>query len=194
MRDSAGGRPVWETYENDTIGYTDSGTGTCSYDSADEAAAAFCREIYETCKYVRLEYSTEIYSRVINGVEFYYYTAPTVGGPHASTGINPNHVPYDGTQVAYAHTHPNSSFFSKADYSYADNHQIDAYVVGPTLEVQRYDYATQTTVPVIKISPYPLTREQKDQLQTLFSIWGEHFIDGICPSGFGCENMTWPCQ
>ena len=28
MHDSAGNRPVWETYENDVIGYTDSGTGT----------------------------------------------------------------------------------------------------------------------------------------------------------------------
>lgn len=37
--------------------------------------------------------------------------------------------------VAYAHTHPNSNQFSKADTDFANYYNVDAYVVGPNLSL-----------------------------------------------------------
>ena len=121
----------------------------------------------------------------------YYYTPPRIGSPH-SASVNFEDIPINSVCVAYAHTHPNSNFFSSSDTDYANNYRINGYVVGPNCIVQRYNYVSNTVVNVASIQLVPLSTTEKNQLLDYRYIWDSHFQHGICPNGFGCENMTWP--
>lgn len=101
-------------------------------------------------------------------------------------------MPSSGTAIAYAHTHPNSNSFSQPDRDYASNHYINAYVVGPNYELQRYDYISGEETGLGKITPTPLTAAQMNDLNSLIVSWEAHFVKGVCPSGFGCEDKSWP--
>ena len=81
------------------------------YKTADEAAMAFANSTYSSSRYIRHEYSTEIYSRTINGKTTYNYNPSRVGTPHSASVSNT--IPKGTEFVAYAHTHPNSNVFSK---------------------------------------------------------------------------------
>lgn len=158
------------------------------YKSADDAAKAFSEQVYSSSSHIRHEYSTEIYSRTINGETTYNYNPPRAGNPHsASVG---NSTPKGTKTVAYAHTHPNSNVFSGADIRAAENLKIDAYVVGPNLELQRYSLSSASTTNLGIISPIVLTDAQRSSLVTEFQVsWDTHIADGC---DFNCGSMTWP--
>ncbi len=158
------------------------------YKTADDAARAFSEQVYSSSSYIRHEYSTEIYSRTINGNTTYNYNPPRAGQPHSASVGNP--TPKGTTTVAYAHTHPNSNSFSGADIRAAENLGINAYVVGPNLELQRYDLTTASTTILGSISPVPLTDAQRTALITEFQVsWDAHTAAGC---DFGCNKMVWP--
>ena len=158
------------------------------YKSADEAAKAFSEQVYSSSAYIRHEYSTEIYSRTINGETTYNYNPPRVGQPHsASVGQS---TPKGTKPVAYAHTHPNSNAFSGMDIRAAESLGIDAYVVGPNLKLQRYNLSSATITKLDTISPIALTVEQQNSLVTQFQVsWDTHVAAGC---EFGCNKMIWP--
>ena len=158
------------------------------YKSADDAAKAFSEQVYSSSAYIRHEYSTEIYSRTVNGETTYNYNSPRAGQPHsASVGAS---TPKGTKTVAYAHTHPNSNVFSSADIQVAQNMGIDAYVVGPNLELQRYSVSSATTTNLGVISPIALTDEQRTSLVEEFQVSWDNHVEAGC--NFGCNNMTWP--
>ena len=158
------------------------------YKSADDAARAFSEQVYSSSAYIRHEYSTEIYSRTVKGETTYNYNPPRAGKPHsASVG---NSTPKGTKAVAYAHTHPNSNVFSGADIRAAENLKIDAYVVGPNLELQRYSLSSASTTNIGGISPIALTDAQRSSLVTEFKVsWDAHIAAGC---DFDCGSMTWP--
>ena len=158
------------------------------YKSADDAARAFSEQVYSSSAYIRHEYSTEIYSRTVKGETTYNYNPPRAGKPHsASVG---NSTPKGTKAVAYAHTHPNSNVFSGADIRAAENLKIDAYVVGPNLELQRYSLSSASITNIGGISPIALTDAQRSSLVTEFQVsWDAHIAAGC---DFGCGSMTWP--
>ena len=158
------------------------------YKSADDAARAFSEQVYSSSAYIRHEYSTEIYSRTVKGETTYNYNPPRAGKPHsASVG---NSTPKGTKVVAYAHTHPNSNVFSGADIRAAENLKIDAYVVGPNLELQRYSLSSASTTNIGGISPIALTDAQRSSLVTEFQVsWDAHIAAGC---DFDCGSMTWP--
>ena len=158
------------------------------YNSPDEAAKAFSEEVYSASLYIRHEYSTEIYSRTINGKTTYNYNPPRSGTPHSvSVGRS---TPKGTKTVAYAHTHPNSNSFSDADIRVANHFGIDAYVVGPNLNLQRYNLTSATTTSLGIISPIALTDEQRAALVSEFRIsWDNHVTEGC---DFNCGGMEWP--
>ena len=158
------------------------------YKSADDAARAFSEQVYSSSAYIRHEYSTEIYSRTVKGETTYNYNPPRAGKPHsASVG---NSTPKGTKVVAYAHTHPNSNVFSGADIRAAENLKIDAYVVGPNLELQRYSLSSASTTNLGGISPIALTDAQRSSLVTEFQVsWDAHIAAGC---DFDCGSMTWP--
>ena len=158
------------------------------YKSADDAARAFSEQVYSSSAYIRHEYSTEIYSRTVKGETTYNYNPPRAGKPHsASVG---NSTPKGTKVVAYAHTHPNSNVFSGADIRAAENLKIDAYVVGPNLELQRYSLSSASITNIGGISPIALTDAQRSSLVTEFQVsWDAHIAAGC---DFDCGSMTWP--
>ena len=158
------------------------------YKSADDAARAFSEQVYSSSEYIRHEYSTEIYSRTVKGETTYNYNPPRAGKPHsASVG---NSTPKGTKVVAYAHTHPNSNVFSGADIRAAENLKIDAYVVGPNLELQRYSLSSASITNIGGISPIALTDAQRSSLVTEFQVsWDAHIAAGC---DFDCGSMTWP--
>ena len=158
------------------------------YKSADDAARAFSEQVYSSSSYIRHEYSTEIYSRTVNGETTYNYNPPRAGKPHsASVG---NSTPKGTQAVAYAHTHPNSNVFSRADIRVAEGLKIDAYVVGPNLELQRYSLSSASATNLGVISPVALTDAQRSSLVAEFQVsWDEHVSSGC---DFGCDSKTWP--
>ena len=158
------------------------------YQTADDAARAFANSTYSSSRYIRHEYATEIYSRTINGKTTYNYNPPRSGNPHS---VNVGYRTPSGTRiVAYAHTHPNSNSFSVADISVAQKLNIDAYVVGPNLELQHYSTSLGLASSLGKINPVELTEAQKNQLVSDFQVsWDEHVSEGC---EFGCSNMVWP--
>jgi RHS repeat-associated protein len=158
------------------------------YASPDEAAKAFAESTYGPSQYIRHEYSADIYSRNINGQITYNYTTPRSGKPHsAPVGGS---IPKGTQRVAYVHTHPNSNSFSTTDIMAAANLQVDGYVVGPNLILQRYNLATDSIDQLGTISPVALTASQKESLTSRFRVsWDNHISEGC---GFGCENMPWP--
>ena len=159
-----------------------------SYSSPDEAAKAFSESVYSSSIYIRHEYSTEIYSRTKNGITTYSYNTPHSGNPHNATVGKRS--PRGTTVVAYAHTHPNSNNFSTSDIQVAKKLQIDAYVVGPNLELQCYSFSENLITNLGGISPIELTEEQKASLVTEFRVsWDSHIADGC---DFGCDGMQWP--
>ena len=99
--------------------------------------------------------------------------------------------------VAYAYTHPNSNNFSgtapgatSGDIPAANSLQINAYVVGPNLDLQRYDFSSGTITNLGAISPVALTDEQRAALVSEFQISWDAHVAGGCD--FNCSNMTWP--
>ena len=176
--------------------YKDSGIGRGTYDksepykTADDAAKAFSEQVYSSSSYIRYEYSTEIYSRTVNGKTTYNYNTPRVGEPHSSNVGAP--TPSGTKIVAYAHTHPNTSFFSPADKNVSQTMGIDAYVVGPNLELQRYSYFSASITNIGTISPIALTDAQRSALVAEFQVlWDAHVAAGC---EFNCGSMTWPTR
>jgi len=163
-------------------------TSDLPYKSADQAAKAFSEQVYSSSLYIRHEYSTEIYSQTNEGKTTYNYNPPRAGQPHsASAGSS---TPKGTKTVAYAHTHPNSNVFSITDIRSAEILGIDAYVVGPNLELQRYNLYSSTTTNLGIISPVALTDEQRASLIDEFKVsWDAHVKAGC---DFGCENIMWP--
>ena len=159
-----------------------------SYRTADDAAKAFSEEIYSSSKYIRHEYGSTIYSKKVLGITVYNYTTPKSGTPHSI--IVSNASPRGTKAVAIAHTHPNSNSFSKLDKKGAHLLKLDAYVVGPNLQLQRYNIIDSSTVNVEKTSPVPLTESQKELLVNQFRISWEKHLEVDC--GFDCGNITWP--
>lgn len=147
------------------------------YKSADDAARAFFEQVYSSSLYIRHEYSTEIYSRTVNGKTTYNYNLPRAGNPHsASVG---NLTPKGTKAVAYAHTHPNSNVFSRADIRAAENLKIDAYVVGPNLEFQRYSLSSA------------LTTNLWCYITDCFNGCATVFSDNGISSVMGCSYFCW---
>ncbi|MBQ4560134.1 MAG: DUF4329 domain-containing protein [Tyzzerella sp.] len=158
------------------------------YKSADDAAKAFVESVYDSSRYIRHEYGTEIYSKTINGTTTYDYNTPRAGTPH-SVGIGAS-TPAGTSFVAYAHTHPNSNSFSSKDKKVANDLKINAYVVGPNLELQRYNWLTGISCNLGVITPNILTQSEKSALVSQFRIsWDSHIIEGC---DFGCHTMKWP--
>lgn len=157
------------------------------YNSPD-AAKISSEEVYSASSYIRHEYSTEIYSRTLNRTTTYNYNPPRARQPHSASIGNPS--PANANTIAYAHTHPNSNIFSGADIRVAENRSINAYVIGPNLELQRYDWASAVTTNLGAISPIPLTNEQRATLVSEFQVSWDTHIAGGCD--FNCNNITWP--
>lgn len=136
-------------------------------------------DFWSECNY-RISENTDI--SMVN------YNPPRAGKPHsASVG---NSTPKGTKAVAYAHTHPNSNVFSGADIRAAENLKIDAYVVGPNLELQRYSLSSASTTNIGGISPIALTDAQRSSLVTEFQVsWDAHIAAGC---DFDCGSMTWP--
>ena len=128
------------------------------------------------------------YIRTVKGETTYNYNPPRAGNPHsASVG---NSTPKGTKAVAYAHTHPNSNVFSGADIRAAKNLKIDAYVVGPNLELQRYNLSSASVTNLGVISPIALTDAQRSSLVTEFQVsWDAHISSGC---DFDCGSMIWP--
>ncbi len=166
------------------------------YKTADEAAKAFSEETYSTTSYIRYEYGTVIYSNTSDGETTYNYTEPVLGHPHR---VNiPITVPEGTTAVATAHTHPIGNDFSgkeigatEGDIPEAKRLGLNAYVVGPSLNLMRYDVSRDSfDYSVCTVSPRPLTPGEKNKLTMLFqSLWDEHTSE---PCGFGCAYTNWP--
>ena len=158
------------------------------YKTADDAAKAFLEQVYSSSLYIRHEYSTEIYSRTINGETTYDYNSPRAGSPHSASVYNS--TPVETILVAYAHTHPNSNDFSSSDIRVAKNLNIDAYVVGPNLVLQRYSVSSAEIINIGSITPITLTDSQRLSLVTEFQAsWDDHISAGC---DFNCKNMIWP--
>lgn len=164
------------------------GSGSAAFDSADLAAKHFSECVYSSCEYVRIEYAATIYS--IAG-KYYYYNVHC-GEPHSVTVSNS--VPSGATYVAYIHTHPNSEYFSDADKAIAGSLGGNAYIATPSYTLKRYNpYNDNTAIVYVHMSIFGLTDSEKTNLVSdLGSTWYGHFVSGVCPDGFGCENKTWP--
>ena len=158
------------------------------YLSADDAARAFAEEYYSQSSYVRHEFAALIYSRTVDGLTTYNYTAPEYGTAHNShPGWN---KPKRTKIVAYIHTHPNENEFSGRDISFANKYDINAYVIGPNLELQRYNYLRDYTISLGQISPRPLLSSEKEKLISQFQAsWDEHIAGG---HGCACHTLSWP--
>ena len=177
-----------------TITYAIIKSGILGYGSADAAAKAFSEKTYGASKYIRHEYGTQIYTRKIFGLTRYYYAKPVAGSPHSVAPGNAV-VPNGVTVVAVAHTHPNSNQFSDSDKKYALTRAVDIYVVGPDLNLQKFDFSSQNTMIVGTICPVALSNEQKQQLKAAFQAsWDAHIINGVCNKDFSCGTMTWPTE
>ena len=157
------------------------------YKTADDAARAFSEQVYSSSVYIRHEYSTDIYSRTVNGKTTYNYTSPRVGTPHTAPVGRPTP---EGTKiVAYAHTHPVTSSFSALDIQSAKDFEIDGYLVGPTLKLQKYSLSSKSTTDLGSISPIALTDAQRSSLVTEFQAsWDAHVSTGCIL----CSGMKWP--
>ena len=164
------------------------------YVSADEAAIAWAEQIYATSLYIRREYGGEIYSRMAGNTKVFFFTNPRVGEQHSvSAGIE--NVPADSKFEAVVHTHPNSNSFSgmrenaeKGDIPNANRQGINVYVVGPNLNLQRYNVSDGTITVVRRISPIALTDAQRTSLVAEHrASWEEHIVS--CDR---CRQMQWP--
>jgi len=160
------------------------------YNSADEAAQAFSEEAYSASYYIQHEYSAEIYSITIDGTTTYNYGRIHMGSPHSSKIVLTS--PEGTTLVGYAHTHPDGNDFSPQDKRISENNMILGYVVGPNLELQRYDPTLKVTTPLGRITPLELTDERKQNLVGLFKLSWETHIKEDCD--FNCANKAWPAS
>ena len=167
------------------------------YTSADNAATAFANEVYSSCLYIRHEYGTAIYSETDeDGVITYGYTKPKVGTPH-SVNVSIIAVPDSATKVATAHTHPNSNSFSglnngatTGDIPNAKIRNLDSYVVGPNLTLQKYEVASGKIRQLQQIQPRSLTAMEKTCLEIAYSSsWNDHL--STCNWSI-CKTTNWP--
>ena len=79
---------------------------------------------------------------------------------------------------------------SKGDIPVAKSLGVNAYVVGPDLQLQRYNVTTNTVDEIGFISPIVLTDAQQAALVSEFQAsWNAH-ITKEC--GFGCSSKVWP--
>lgn len=165
---------------------------TLGYSSPEKAAKAFSQSVYSQSRYVRHEYGAAIYSKKVFGATRYYHNKPTAGSPH---GVSiPISVPAGAKLVATAHTHPNSNKFSSTDMASATQFAIDSYVVGPDLNVQKYNHATGEVTIIGTISLVQLSKEQREQLRAEFEAsWYDHIASGDA-NGFDCSNIPWPTE
>ena len=68
--------------------------------------------------------------------------------------------------------------------------KIDAYVVGPNLELQRYNLLSASTANLGGISPIALTDERRSSLITEFQVSWDARVSAGCD--FDCSGMTSP--
>ena len=143
--------------------------------------------IYSTSLFIRHEHGAVIY-RIAPGM--YRLTATASGGPH-TVGI-PMSIPSGATRIAYVHTHPNSNSFAPIDKEIARDWEINAYVVGPNLWLQRYNFASGiVNGEVARVTLRNLTVAERAALEALYrASWNAHLPN--CNPHFGCANMQWP--
>ena len=162
------------------------------YASPEDAAVAFANEIYSSSLYIRHEYGTLIYSITVGGVTRFYYADPVAGNPHGTgTAYLDTVIPAGVDVVATAHTHPNSNTFSSSDISNANKRGLDNYVLGPSLNVLKYDVSAGQVVPnpVGQATLRPLSDIEKMQLYRRFeSSWNNH----TCNFLYCNNNGAWP--
>ena len=171
---------------------TNEGAGRKYYDTPDDAAKAFSEEVHSSSMYIRHEYGTEIYSRVINGEKKYTYSPPRVGAPHK---VMVGYATPRGTEyVAFAHTHPNNDDFSARDIELANKYGVDAYVAGPSGNLRKYDLSTSVSVDIATLSPKPLTNYQCTMLSSKYRFSWEYHLVTPADIGFGCSSKTWPAD
>ena len=160
------------------------------YETADEAAKAFSEEVYRASMYTLHEYGTEIYSIEIGGTIMYSYAPPRRGRPHY---VRVGYATPIGTEyVAFAHIQPNNNKFSDGDFDNANRHNVNAYVVGPSKKLQKYESAIGKETDICTISPVALTASQYTKLYNdTWLSWEYHLLIG-CDYRFGCYNKSWP--
>ena len=143
--------------------------------------------------YILHEYSTEIYTRTFDGTVSYFYTAPALGEPHSASGINMSRTE---NIVAYAHSHPTGKEISGPDEDWANFFQVDAYLINPDRQLQRYDWQTGKTTPLGQlgqISPKLLSSRQKAYLISICQgSWENHVANLPCQHGYVCGMRSWP--
>ncbi len=166
------------------------------YATADEAARAFGEAYYASSLYIRHEYGSAIYATEHNGVTTYGYALPVKGGPH-EVCCDDAIIPWNATRIATIHTHPNSIYFSGrngkyGDITLADKIEIDSYLIGPNLVLQKYDPRTKQITAHGSISLAPLTAAEKSALVNQFkSSWYSHLATQD-DKGFECHRKIWP--
>ena len=101
-------------------------------------------------------------------------------------------LPFGAKYEANIHTHPDNSVFSLQDKDIANNLKVNAYLIGVDLELQRYNYSNNSTLPLGSISLSPFPGWLAGAAFILKSSWENHLVNGVCPKGFGCEYKTWP--
>ena len=162
------------------------------YASADEAALAFSNKYYSSSLYIRHEYGTYIYSITYKGITTYAYSTPVVGEPHRII-YGPFKAPSGLEIVAFAHTHPNSSWFSPDDMDNSNYFNVNTYVVGPDLMLRCYVKHSGIDIKgneIETISPIALTIEQKNALIDKYRVsWDNHVSEGC---EFNCASIAWP--
>lgn len=72
----------------------------------------------------------------------------------------------------------------------AESLKIDAYVVGPNLELQWYSLSSSSITNLGLISPIALTDAQRSSLISEFQVSWDTHIDNGCD--FNCGSMIWP--
>ena len=167
------------------------------YESAYDAARAFATETCSASFYIFHEYGAVIYSKTVGNVTMYDYTVPFAAEPH-EIHFDGVQIPYGTTSVATVHTHPidnnpsgvylGSGEIGDACAANADN--LDAYVIGPNLQLAKISMSPKTTYHYSeKVSPIALTASKKKQLYHQFkSSWDTHL--DTCDKD--CRNITWP--
>ena len=119
----------------------------------------------------------------------YDFGEPVYGTPH-SVGYGSVSIPNGSIRIATAHTHPNSNSFSSTDKTNALKRGLNSYVIGPNLELQKYDVENQNTSIVALINPTALTGLEKSELTLQFQASWDNQLQQDC--SFLCDTMIWP--
>ena len=172
-----------------TYSYTYDDNGSISDEpySTEEAARAFSEEVYSTSEYIHHEIGTEIYARTNGDKTTYNYNSPRIGSPH-NVPVGDS-VLIGTTMVAFAHTHTTSNDFSLDDKKIAGEYGIDAYLVGPNLELQMYNNSLIEPIGLGSIMPIELTDSRRRELSAQYKVSWEAHLEQGCE--FKCNLKTW---